>query len=103
MVDRSVTMIAPATYYLLKNPDNKPPVRVMEPVTRPMMGSRPSAPARPTPTTFCTTMKALTTLTWIFSGLMSMRPWGLFKSPHAALETESISSLSFPNLPVLRL
>ena len=36
---------------------------------------------------------ALTTLTWIFSGLMSMRPWGLFKSPHAALETESISSL----------
>ena len=27
VVDRSVTMIAPATYYLLKNPDNKPPVR----------------------------------------------------------------------------
>ena len=27
VVDHSVTMIAPATYYLLKNPDNKPPVR----------------------------------------------------------------------------
>ncbi|MDO4636473.1 MAG: PepSY domain-containing protein [Lautropia sp.] len=36
---------------------------------------------------------ALTTLTWIFSGLMSMRPWGLFANPAAELDTESISSL----------
>ncbi|MNV84763.1 hypothetical protein D3C71_1786610 [compost metagenome] len=36
-----------------------PPSSVIEPAIRPISGSRPSSVARPTPTTFCTTMKML--------------------------------------------
>lgn len=38
---------------------------------------------------------ALITLTWIFSGLMSMNPWGLFSSPAATLRSATVSGGPF--------
>ena len=69
------SVVAPVTPYCCSSTGPQapavpwPPVRVMEPVTRPISGSRPSAVARPTPTAFCTTMNAATTSRNTASGL----------------------------------